>query len=129
MNDISKAYNIIMLTSAMGLAATAQLLVKYAINTVMAKRAVQSSNTIINLFNCALNVHFISGVILYLVATFLWMYSLTKVELSYATPFLALTYVIMMFGAFYFFNETFTVHKILGSILVIAGLVIINIGN
>jgi drug/metabolite transporter (DMT)-like permease len=124
-----KIANICYLTTAMVLAAAAQLLVKYAINLMVAKGAVKSGNIIVNIFNFALDWHFIGGILLYLVATLFWMHSLTRVDLSYATPFLALTYIIMMAGAYYFFNEPLTPQKMAGSALVIIGLVVINLGN
>lgn len=126
---MTRISNLFYLTSAMALAAAAQLLVKYAINSLVAKGVVKSGNIILNILSFALNWYFIAGILIYLVATLFWMHSLTRVDLSYATPFLALTYILMMAGAYFFFNEPLTPQKLVGSVLVIIGLVVINLGN
>ena len=67
-----------------------------------------------------------------LVATFLagmsWMLAMTRFQLSYAFPFASLSYVLIMFSAFALFGEPVTAPKIVGTLLVVAGLVVIARG-
>jgi len=67
-----------------------------------------------------------------LVATFLaglsWMLAMTRFQLSYAFPFASLSYVLIMFSAFALFGEPATGAKIIGTLLVVAGLVVIARG-
>lgn len=64
-----------------------------------------------------------------LVATFgagvSWMLAMTKFELSYAYPFIALNYILVVVAAVLFFGEVMTIPKLLGTLLVVVGIAII----
>lgn len=66
------------------------------------------------------------------VATFLagvsWMFAMTKFELSYAYPFVALNYVLVLALGFVFFQETLTSEKLIGSFMIIVGVIILSRG-
>lgn len=53
-----------------------------------------------------------------------WILSLTKFELSYAYPWLASVFILMMLVGVVFFEETFSLSKMMGTFLVVFGLVI-----
>ena len=57
-----------------------------------------------------------------------WMLTLTKFDLSYAYPFTSLIFVIMLICGALFFEEPFTIHKLVGTILVVIGLFIVTRG-
>jgi len=65
-----------------------------------------------------------------LAATFLagvcWILTMTKFELSYAYPFIALNYVLVGFAAVILFGESLTGAKVVGTALVVAGIVVIS---
>jgi drug/metabolite transporter (DMT)-like permease len=67
-----------------------------------------------------------------LVATFLagmsWMLAMTRFQLSYAFPFASLSYIFIMFAAFVLFREPASAAKVVGTLLVFAGLVVIARG-
>lgn len=67
-----------------------------------------------------------------IVATFLagvsWMLTMTRFEISYAFPFVSLNYVIVLLAGFLLFGETFSAAKLLGTTLIVAGLVVIAKG-
>lgn len=71
-------------------------------------------------------------VMLAFVCTFLggisWMMTLTKFDLSYAYPFTSLTFVIMLVCGALFFEEPLTLHKLVGTLLVVIGLIIVTRG-
>jgi drug/metabolite transporter (DMT)-like permease len=60
-----------------------------------------------------------------LVATFFsgvsWMIVLSKFKLSYAFPFMALNFVLVMLASAAFFGESINGSKILGNLLIVAG--------
>ena len=56
------------------------------------------------------------------------MLTLTKFDLSYAYPFTSLIFVIMLICGALFFEEPFTIHKLVGTILVVIGLFIVTRG-
>ena len=54
-----------------------------------------------------------------------WMAALNKFELSYAYPFTSLSFVFILLLSSFLFNETLTLHKIIGSAFIILGVIII----
>lgn len=77
-------------------------------------------------------IFFSPWVILAFICTFLsgiaWMMTLTKFDLSYAYPFTSLNFVIMLICGALFFEEPFTMHKLIGTLLVVIGLIIVTRG-
>ncbi len=73
--------------------------------------------------------YILSGLFLYGLATVLWLFILTKVPLSVAYPIQSIAYVIAVFGAYFFLQEDITVWKILGVILIMAGVSFIGISE
>ena len=63
-----------------------------------------------------------------LVASVTWALALTRFELSFAYPFMALSFVlVLVFGAA-FLSESVTVAKVVGVLLIVLGLVIASRG-
>jgi len=61
------------------------------------------------------------GVLVYGVATFLWLFILSKKDLSMVYPLQSLTYVLGMVSAYLFLNEKIPVIRWLGALLIIIG--------
>jgi len=57
-----------------------------------------------------------------------WMAAMTKFELSHAYPFVGLTFVLVLFFSGLLFHEPVTWPKILGVVLIVAGIVIASQG-
>jgi drug/metabolite transporter (DMT)-like permease len=70
----------------------------------------------------------ISGILAAFLAALSWMAALTKLELSYAYPFLSLAFVLVVILSTFFFHEPVTLPKVLGIVLVIAGLIVSSQG-
>lgn len=79
-----------------------------------------------------INLLFTPWVLSGIVATFLagvsWMLAMTKFEISYAYPFVGLNYILVLVAAFFLFNETLSVTKLIGSALVVVGVVVVSRG-
>jgi len=63
----------------------------------------------------------IIGITLYAVATLLWLVILSKAELSFAYPLLAIGYVLIAIFSKIFFNENLTAIRFLGILLISIG--------
>lgn len=61
---------------------------------------------------------------LYGIATFLWIYLLKFNTLSELYPVMALSYVIVPIASYFFFNEKLSVNLLVGSSLIIIGVII-----
>ncbi len=63
----------------------------------------------------------IFGLMLYFVASGLWLVVLSREELSFAYPLIALGYVFTAILAKVLFNESLTLVKVMGILLIVAG--------
>ena len=57
-------------------------------------------------------------------ASLTWIAALTKFQLSYAYPFMSLSFILVMIMSYLLLNEPLTVNKIAGILLIVIGLVI-----
>lgn len=65
-----------------------------------------------------------SGFLSAFVASFFWMAAMTKFDLSYAYPFMSGAFVLVFLFSAILFHEPVTWQKILGLILIVAGIVV-----
>jgi uncharacterized membrane protein len=68
----------------------------------------------------------ILSMILTLMAGILWMGALKKFELSYAYPFISLSFVLIFILSIIFFREAITVNKIVGLVMIVIGIIILS---
>jgi multidrug transporter EmrE-like cation transporter len=62
------------------------------------------------------------------IAALAWMAALTQFELSRAYPYVGLTFVTTLIGSALLFDEPLTFFKVLGTLMVVAGVVIASQG-
>lgn len=70
----------------------------------------------------------IGGLSLYALSAVIWIYVLSKTDLSFAYPFLALNFVGIMFVSWMFLNEAINLPRIIGSMVIVVGVLIISRG-
>jgi len=58
-----------------------------------------------------------------------WMSILTILTLSYAYPFMSLTFILVPLASMFFFNEPFSWNRIVGALFIVAGLCISSFFN
>ena len=66
------------------------------------------------------------SIVLTLVSALSWMLVMNKVSLSFAFPFLSISYVLIFIYGRVFFDEPITPHKIVATILVIIAVIIMH---
>lgn len=68
-----------------------------------------------------------------LLATFLggvcWMLTLTQLQISYAYPFVSLTYVSVLLGGVFIFGDSLNAYRVIGTLIVLVGIVVIAKGG
>lgn len=79
---------------------------------------------VIFLLSLYLDPFVLSGFIGAFVAGLFWMATLTKLPLSHAYPFVALTFAVVLFGSVFFFHEALTWPKVIGVALIISGIAV-----
>ncbi len=72
-----------------------------------------------------LNPWIISGFFSAFLASLAWMAAMTRLDLNYAYPFMSLAFVIVMVLSVLFLGETLSWQRILGTVLVMSGLIVI----
>jgi multidrug transporter EmrE-like cation transporter len=72
------------------------------------------------------NVYLWGAMLCYAVSIFLWMAVLSKVDVSYAYPFLSIGYVVASVAGYYFFGENLSVIRIVGILVICLGVVLIS---
>lgn len=78
-----------------------------------------------SLIAIAKNIPVMFGIISYGISFLLWIKVLGKMELSYAYPMVSLGYVLIMFFSYFIFKENITYIRIIGVILIIAGVILV----
>lgn len=78
------------------------------------------------LIKLLLNPWILSGLCSAFLASLAWMAAMTRLEMSYAYPFMSLAFVlVLLFGAL-FLGEPVNAAKVGGTLMVVAGLVVIS---
>ena len=71
-----------------------------------------------------LNPWVLSGFVAAFLASLAWMAAMTRLEMSYAYPFMSLAFVIVVGAGALFYGEPLTVGKFVGTALVVCGLIV-----
>ncbi|MFH1972775.1 MAG: 4-amino-4-deoxy-L-arabinose transferase [archaeon] len=115
---------LLILTSVL-LIDTGQLTLKYGLNS-LGEVSWGLSSLLATLSIVILNPFIWIGVILMASSAFTWLIALSKSELSYAYPILSFGYVIVSILSWIFFNEVMTTTKIIGLIVIAAGVTMLS---
>ena len=115
--------NLIFIISSVLLNALAQILLKAGMKQF---GNIELKNNIINTsVSIALNPYIITGFISYGISIILWLWVLSKVDVSLAYPFQALGYIVVTILAWLIFQEDITLTRIIALIFISIGLIIL----
>lgn len=110
------------------LTAIGQVAFKYGMNIVSPKMET-AENLLYTLYVVLFNPVIILGFFSFGAGAVVWLFALAKLELSYAVPLSALTYVLVLAAGVFLFREPFTLIKVLGTILVAVGIAVLSLGE
>jgi drug/metabolite transporter (DMT)-like permease len=71
----------------------------------------------------------ISGFIFAFMASITWAMAMTKLQLSQAYPFMSISFILVFILSVLFFNESITMNKIFGYLLIISGIIILSLSK
>lgn len=80
-----------------------------------------------NLFNRFTDYRFIIAYLCLIFRGLIWLYILKKLPLNYVYPFMSSSYPIILIISLIFFKENITFNKIIGSVLIMAGVTTIGL--
>ena len=129
MNKIeSKA--VLLLSLSVILSACAQLFMKVSMIQLQLHNDVDLNLSLffIIIENNTVLIWLIGGLACYALSMLSWMFALTRYELSFAYPFLGITYILVYFGAVYWgqIAEQLTWQRTAGIVLILIGVVFVN---
>lgn len=100
-----------------------QLMLKKGAITLSVDPSINIFNYITKVFS---NYYLILGLALYAISALIWINVLSKVDLSYAYPMIAMSYVVVALLATVFFNEQISLIRWSGIAFIIAGVILIS---
>jgi multidrug transporter EmrE-like cation transporter len=75
-----------------------------------------------------LNPWVLSSILATLLAGISWMLTMSRFEISYAYPWIGLNFVLMLLFGVFLFDESISITKVMGTLMVIAGVLVIAKG-
>ncbi|RNC29954.1 MAG: putative 4-amino-4-deoxy-L-arabinose-phosphoundecaprenol flippase subunit ArnE [Candidatus Dichloromethanomonas elyunquensis] len=93
----------------------------------LASGSLQTGSGIWKLGLSMLNLKMILAVACFITSMVIWIFVLRKMELSIAYPMVSLGYIFVMMLSFYFLRETMSLPKLLGTGLIILGVIVLNL--
>jgi len=101
-----------------------QIVLKWRINGIGQALPESMGDKIIFLFKILFDPWVFSGFAAAFVASFFWMAAMTKFDISYAYPFMSSAFVLVFLLSVILFHEPVTWQKIVGLILIVAGIIV-----
>lgn len=118
----------VLLFVCVALGVSGQLLLKVATSHsgVLPGAGVPFVETLLQLFRTpSALVYLVAGLTCYVVSTFLWLWILSRKELSWAYPILASGYVLVVLASWLFFHDHMTLMRFGGLVLICAGVLLV----
>ena len=106
---------IIMLLVSVSLGAAGQLCLKYGV-TLLGEGA-----TPLAVIKGIFTPYVFAGFVFYGLSSLIYLNVLSRLDLSYAYPFVALSFVVVTVASWYLLNETLPLLRIIGLVLIMAG--------
>lgn len=101
-----------------------QLLLKKGMN-ILGSVTLSFDQLLPTIWKMATNLYVLIGFLILLGSNVFWLAALSRVELSYAYPFVSISYVIMLVASWIMFDEKITLSRLLGTIVIGIGILLI----
>ncbi|WP_293759741.1 EamA family transporter [uncultured Paraglaciecola sp.] len=107
------------------LSVVAQILLKHGMSNSNVQTALEldALNAVITIFT---NISVLGGLAAYVSSAGVWLLVLSKIDVSKAYPFVGIGFIGTMMFAHWFLNEPLTLTKVLGTSLVLLGVLLIS---
>jgi multidrug transporter EmrE-like cation transporter len=79
-----------------------------------------------NIIKIVFSPYVFAGLALYVVSTGIWLVVLSRTSLSFAYPFISISYVLIIITSRIFFNELIDTYKVVAIILIISGVFMLS---
>ncbi|MDH5711962.1 MAG: EamA family transporter [Gammaproteobacteria bacterium] len=110
------------------MSSTAHVLLKKGA-TSFVELSVQGQPILTNVWHIVTNPWVFGGMFMHVSALVVWLWALTRVDISFAYPFLAVGYIFVSLLAWYWLGENITSTRISGMAIIIIGIVVLSRGG
>lgn len=100
-----------------------QLIIKWRVS-LKDEMPLMFTDKLVFILNCVIDPYVLSGLLSAFIASMFWIAAMTKFELSFAYPFMSFSFVLVFLLSILFFGESITIGRIVGLLLIIAGIFI-----
>ena len=105
-----------------------QLIIKWKMNGYSLDNYETLYDKFIFAFSMLLNPYIMVSLVFTLLAGVTWMIAMTKFDISYAYPFTSLGFVLVFVFSIFLYHEPVNMYKIIGVLLIIAGIAVSSRG-
>lgn len=105
--------------------AVGQIMLKQGMNTI-GPLTITAGQFFRMLWVMGTNPYVFSGLAIYVLSVVFWLAALSRVDLSFAYPFASLSYLVMLVASWGLFDEKISVLRLVGTIVVCVGVLIIS---
>ena len=123
-----KVFDIVAIFISILFAVIGQLLLKMGMLRI-GKFSFDISTLVHQYIRILLNPFVIAGLVGFFVSMLVWLYVLSRMELSFAYPFVALNYVLILFGSHFLLKEAITPMKVIGVVVIVIGVYLVARGG
>ena len=122
---MQKIQAISFIVSAVVINVVGQIFIKKGINSITSLNF--SGNLLFTYINIFSSPYVMIGLSTYFISVLLWLYVLSIVDLSYAFPFLALSYIMVIVGSWVFLGESISAIRLIGVLVICIGVFVVAI--
>jgi len=116
---------LILIFISVSFSVSAQILLKYGMSSTAVQMVMGSEPSKV-IFVILGNMSVLSGLFAYVVSAAIWLFVLSKIDVSKAYPFVGLGFISTMIFASIFLNKPLNSGKVAGTILVAIGVILIS---
>jgi multidrug transporter EmrE-like cation transporter len=120
---------LLLIVCSVGMATTAQLLLKIGMSDGAVQASIESRRWATVALQLIQNAWVVGGLLLYTFGAVVWLLVLARVELSFAYPFVGAGFIITMLFGWWFLGDALGVQRIVGTLLIVAGVVLVARGG
>ncbi len=125
---LSLLSSVLLIFLSISIAVTGQILLKIGIDRI-GVNGFGSANALISLFSGIIKSPMVlTGLFLYFISAAIWLVILSTVDLSFAYPFIGLSYVLVLILSKFILKEEVNPIRWIGAFIITAGVVIISRG-
>ena len=123
-SNFDKIYDHLFIFSTIILTVYSQIVIRWKVSS-LGRFPEDINGKLSFLLNLFINPWIASSILATLFAGISWMFAISKFEIGYAYPWIALNFLLVMFLGWWLFDEIITIPRFLGTIIVVVGLIVV----